>query len=122
MPISGVRGAITIDTDEKEQVLAATQELLESILHSNNMQAEEIASAFFTVTDDIVSTFPAQAARQMGWNFVQMMCAREHPVPNSLPKCIRVLIHWNTDCKQNEIQHVYLREAFRLRPDLVSAQ
>ena len=70
----------------------------------------------------IASTFPAQAARQMGWSLVPMVCAREIPVPGSLPRAIRVLVHWNTDVMQNEIKHVYLRDAVKLRPDLVAAQ
>ena len=86
------------------------------------MRPEDVASALFTVTDDLVSTFPAQAARQMGWGLVPMMCAREIPGPGSLPKVIRVLVHWNTELKQNEITHVYLRDAVKLRPDLVAAQ
>jgi chorismate mutase len=81
-----------------------------------------VASAIFTVTDDLVSTFPAQAARQMGWERVPMLCAREIPVPNSLPRVIRALVHWNTELPQSEIKHVYLREAVKLRPDLVAAQ
>ena len=72
--------------------------------------------------EDLASTFPAQAARQMGWGLVPMMCAREIPAPGSLRKVIRVLVHWNTETPQNEITHVYLREAVKLRPDLVAAQ
>ena len=123
MPIRGVRGATTVAADEPELILQATRELLEEILEENeNMKPEDIASAVFTVTDDLVSTFPAQAARQMGWSLVPMLCAREIPVPGSLPKVIRVLVHWNTDVPQSEITHVYLREAVKLRPDLVAAQ
>ena len=86
------------------------------------MEAGDIASAIFTVTDDLVSTFPAQAAREMGWSLVPMLCAREIPVTNSLPRVIRVLVHWNTEVPQNEITHIYLRDAAKLRPDLVAAQ
>ena len=86
------------------------------------MNPEDVASALFTVTDDLASTFPAQGARQMGWGLVPMLCAREIPVPNSLPRVIRVLVHWNTEIPQSEITHVYLREAVKLRPDLVAAQ
>ena len=97
--------------------------LLEEILKENDtMQTEEIASAIFTVTEDLVSTFPAEGARQMGWGLVPMLCAREIPVTNSLPRVIRVLVHWNTEIPQNEITHVYLRDAVKLRPDLVAAQ
>lgn len=123
MPIRGIRGATTVTADEPDLILQATRELLEEILAENaGMRTEDIASALFTVTDDLASTFPAQAARQMGWGLVPMMCAREIPVPGSLPKVIRVLVHWNTDKAQKEVTHVYLRDAVRLRPDLVAAQ
>ena len=123
MPIRGIRGATTVSADNPELILEATRELLEAILQQNEaMDPENVASALFTVTDDLVSTFPAQGARQMGWGLVPMLCAREIPVPNSLPRVIRVLVHWNTELKQNEITHVYLREAVKLRPDLVAAQ
>ena len=123
MPTRGIRGAITVAADEPDLILEATRELLTAILDSNEgMIPEDIASALFTVTDDLVSTFPAEGARQIGWGLVPMMCAREIPVPNSLPRVIRVLIQWNTDVPQNEITHVYLRDAVKLRPDLVAAQ
>jgi chorismate mutase len=123
MPIRGIRGATTVIADEPDLILQATRELLEEILAENEgMQPEDVASAIFTVTDDLVSTFPAQGARQMGWGLVPMLCAREIPVPSSLPRVIRVLVHWNTDLPQNEITHVYLRDAVKLRPDLVAAQ
>jgi chorismate mutase len=123
MPIRGIRGAITVSADEPDLILQATRELLEEILAENEgMQPEDVASAIFTVTDDLASTFPAQGARQMGWGLVPMLCAREIPVPSSLPRVIRVLVHWNTELPQNEITHVYLREAVKLRPDLVAAQ
>ena len=123
MPIRGIRGATTVTADEPELILQATRELLEEILAENDeMKPEDVASALFTVTDDLNSTFPAQGARQMGWGLVPMLCAREIPVPNSLPRVIRVLVHWNTEKMQNEITHVYLRDAVKLRPDLVAAQ
>ena len=123
MPIRGIRGATNVTADQPDLILEATREVLEAILSANEgMRPEDIASAIFTVTEDLCATFPAQAARQMGWGLVPMMCAREIPVPGSLPRAIRVLVHWNTDKAQNEIVHVYLREAVRLRPDLVAAQ
>jgi chorismate mutase len=123
MPIRGIRGAITVTADEPHLILQATRELLEEILAENEgMQPEDVASAIFTVTDDLLSTFPAQAARQMGWDLVPMLCAREIPVPDSLPRVIRVLVHWNTELPQDRITHVYLRDAVKLRPDLVAAQ
>jgi chorismate mutase len=123
MPTRGVRGATTVAADEPDLILQATRELLEAILKENEgMKPEDVGSAIFTVTEDLASTFPAQAARQMGWSMVPMMCAREIPVPGSLRKVIRVLVHWNTDTPQSEIKHVYLRDAVKLRPDLVAAQ
>ena len=123
MPIRGIRGATTVAADEPDLILQATRELLEEILEENEgMLPEDVASAIFTVTDDLASTFPAQAAREMGWSLVPMLCAREIPVPNSLSHVIRVLVHWNTDVPQSGITHVYLREAVKLRPDLVAAQ
>ena len=123
MPIRGIRGATTVAANQPDLILQATRELLEEMLTENEgMQPEDVASAVFTVTDDLTSTFPAQAARQMGWDLVPMLCAREIPVPDSLPRVIRVLVHWNTKLPQNQITHVYLRDAVKLRPDLVAAQ
>lgn len=123
MPTRGIRGATTVAENEAETILQATRELLEAILKENDgMTTEDIGSAVFTVTEDLTATFPAQAARQMGWGLVPMMCAREIPVPGSLPRVIRVLVHWNTETLQGDIKHVYLRDAVKLRPDLVAAQ
>lgn len=123
MTIRGIRGATTVSADQPDLILQATRELLEAILDENpGMNPEDVASAIFTVTDDLAATFPAQAARQMGWELVPMLCGREIPVPDSLPRVIRVLVHWNTELPQSEIKHVYLRDAVKLRPDLVAAQ
>jgi chorismate mutase len=108
--------------DQTELILAATRELLTAMIQENpGMRAEDLASAFFTVTEDLRSTYPAQAAREMGWELVPMLCAREIPVPGSLPRVIRILLHWNTDLSQKDIRHVYLGAATRLRPDLNEA-
>jgi chorismate mutase len=121
MTVKGIRGATTIEADTQEDVLAATRELLDAILAANpGLKTDDIASTLFTTTEDLASAYPALAARQIGWDQVPMMCAREIPVPGSLPKCIRVLIHWNTDKSQPEIKHVYLNEAIKLRPDLAN--
>jgi chorismate mutase len=123
MPIRGIRGATTVPADEPELILEATRELLEAILDANDgMKPDDVGSALFTLTDDLASTFPAQGAREMGWGLVPMLCAREIPVTNSLPHVIRVLVHWNTEVPQNQITHVYLRDAVKLRPDLIAAQ
>jgi len=117
--VRGIRGATTVPEDNPALILAATAELLQKLLEGNpSLDSNDIASIFFTVTLDLVSVHPAQAARKMGWNTVPLLCSTEIPVPGSLPHCVRVLIHWNTDLNQSEIKHVYLNEAVRLRPDL----
>jgi chorismate mutase len=119
MPIRGIRGATSINRDEPGEIISATRELLEKLSTSNpGLLNKDIASAIFSVTDDITSAFPAQAARQMGWTMVPMLCTREIPVNKSLPLCIRVLIHWNTELSQADIHHIYLHGAAHLRPDL----
>jgi len=121
MTVRGIRGATTVEADQPELLLAATRELLEAILDANpGLHPDGISSAFFSMTGDLHSAFPAQAARQMGWEHVPMMCLQEIPVPDSLPRCIRVLIHWNTETTQESVQHVYLHAATLLRPDLVT--
>lgn len=119
MSMQGIRGATTIESDTSINVLSATRELLEAMLNANpELKPVDIGSAFFAVTEDIHSAFPAQAAREIGWVAVPMLDAREIPVPGSLPLCIRVLLQWNTAKGQGEIRHVYLRGAEKLRPDL----
>jgi chorismate mutase len=119
MVLRGIRGATTVDFDQPDRIIAGTRELLETILHFNpDLRTEDIASVIFTTTTDLVSVYPALAARQMGWNLVPMMCAQEMPVPGSLRLCIRVLIHWNTETEQKKIRHIYLHNAASLRPDL----
>ena len=119
MSIRGVRGATVASQDEPEAILSATRELLGALLQANPLlQIEELASAFFTDSGDLTAVHPAKAARQMGWSQVPLMCALEIPVPESLPCCIRVLLHWNTGLPQSAIRHVYLGAAAGLRPDL----
>ncbi len=113
----GVRGATTVMRDEREEILKATRELLALMIHLNDIQPEDVASAIFTTTPDLSAAFPATAARQLGWLDVPLMCSHEIDVPGALGMCIRVLIHWNTAKPQNDIQHVYLKEAQSLRPD-----
>lgn len=123
MPIRGIRGANVAQVNEPEPILAATREMLLAIREVNPaLQPEDIASILFTVTDDLNAVHPALAARQLGWGNVPLMCAREIPVPNSLPSCIRVMIHWNTDLDQSAVKHVYLGKAAVLRPDLITVQ
>ena len=121
--VRGIRGATTVDVDEPGLVLSATGELLEAILSANQLQNfDEVISAIFTTTADLNSTFPAEAARELGMHQVPLLCASEIPVPESMPRCIRVLLHVNTTKPQSEIVHVYLRDAQQLRPDVMSAQ
>lgn len=117
MMCRGVRGAITVESDDREIILKTTRELLALMIRLNGIQTEDVASAIFTTTPDLVAAFPATAARQLGWLDVPLMCSHEIGVPGSLTKCIRILIHWNTAKAQHEIKHVYLREARSLRPD-----
>lgn len=119
MVVRGIRGATTVNEDNAAEVLAATQELLKKIQEENEFNIEDIASALFTVTSDIRSVFPAEAARLMGWDSVPLLCFQEIEVPGSLTLCIRVLIHVNTIKKQNDIKHFYLGKAKALRKDLV---
>ena len=122
MQIRGIRGATVANDNRPEAILLATRQLLEAILDANpSMAPGDIASALFTVTDDLTTEYPAKAARQLGWTETPLMCAREIPVPESLPMCIRVLLHWNTTLPQSAIHHVYLGEAAWLRPDLNQA-
>ena len=118
MPVRGVRGATTVSADDPDSILAATQELISSILNANpTLNTEDLASGLFTTTEDLRSAYPAQAAREMGWTQVPLICSREIPVPGSLPFCIRVLLQWNTDLPQHRIRHIYLGAAAALRPD-----
>jgi|SRR3972149_3909457 chorismate mutase len=119
MTVRGIRGAIAVAQNESGAILDATKELLLAILAANQgLKPADIGSAFFTLTEDLTATYPAQAARDLGWQQVPLLCGREIPVPGGLPRCIRVLIHWNTDLPQDAIQHVYLGEAACLRPDM----
>lgn len=114
----GVRGATSVKADDRDQILNATRQLLALMIRRNGIESADVASVIFTVTDDLSAEFPALAARQLGWLEVPLLCAYELSVPDSLPQCIRVLLHWNTNKPQSEIHHVYLHDAEKLRPDL----
>lgn len=118
----GIRGAINIKENTREAILSATRELLATIVERNGVNPDDIASAILTTTSDLTAEYPAIAARQLGWMHVPLLCAHEMDVPHGLRLCIRVLILWNTAKSPQEIQHVYLRDAVNLRPDLVMAQ
>ena len=112
----GIRGATTVEHNDREEILAATTELLELLISHNDLRPEDVASVIFTVTDDLDAEFPALAARFLGWTEVALICTREIPVPGSLERCIRILLHVNTTRSAAEIQHVYIRKAINLRP------
>lgn len=118
MSCRGVRGATTVDANEREAILTATRQLLALLIRRNGIESEDIASVIFTVTKDLNAEFPALAARQLGWTNVPLLCGYEIEVPGSLPLCVRVLVHWNTDKAPGDVHHVYARGAERLRPDL----
>ncbi|NOX56559.1 MAG: chorismate mutase [Planctomycetes bacterium] len=123
MAVRGIRGATSVGRDTPEEILEATRELLQELLRANEItDFGDIVSVIFTTTQDLCSTFPAEAARDVGMHQVPLLCASEIPVPESMPRCIRVLVHVNTDKKQSEMNHVYLRDARKLRPDMNSAQ
>jgi chorismate mutase len=118
--VRGIRGATTAAADTSEDILSATEELVREIVAANDLDPRDIASALFTVTPDLHAEFPAAAARRIGWTMVPLLNFTEIGVPGRLQKCIRVLLHVNTTRAQDEMVHVYLREAVSLRPDLVS--
>ena len=118
MQCRGVRGATTVESNSRDEILQATRQLVALIIRLNDIKSEDVASALFSTTIDLDAEFPALAARQLGWLDVPLLCSHEISVPGSLPMCIRVLVHWNTDKPQSEIRHVYTGEAKRLRPDL----
>jgi len=121
--VRGIRGATTVDEDRPELVLEATRELLSAMLEANGIDDfEAIAAIFFTTTPDLVSTFPAEAARELGMQRVPLICNQEIPVPGRVGRAVRVMLQLNTRKRQDEIAHVYLRGAQGLRPDLTSAQ
>ena len=119
--VRGIRGATTVAADEAEAILSATEELVREIVAANAIAPEDVASALFTVTPDLHAEFPAAAARRMGWTMVPLLNFTEIGVPGRLERCIRMLVHVNTDRTQEEMVHVYLREAVSLRPDLAAA-
>jgi chorismate mutase len=119
MQCRGVRGATTVHHNDREEILAATRQLLALMIRRNGIEKQDIGSAIFTTTADLDAEFPALAARQLGWLDVPLLCTHEISVPGGLPLCIRVLVHWNTTLPQQDVHHIYVREAVRLRPDLV---
>jgi len=113
----GVRGATTVINNDRDEILEATRELLNMMVRVNEIDIEDVASMHLTTSQDLDSTYPAFAARQLGWFDIAILCGHEMSVPDGLPLCIRVLIHWNTTKKPAEIGHIYLRNSKSLRPD-----
>jgi len=115
--LRGLRGATTAPANTSEAILQATAELLRALLEANGFQPEDVESAIFTSSPDLTADYPARAARLLGWRDVPLLGAAEVPVPDGLPRCIRVLLHFHTTKPQRELKHIYLREAAKLRPD-----
>lgn len=113
----GIRGATVVERNEKEAILSATEELLQSMVKANDVDKDDVACVFFTATSDVDAEFPAAAARNKGWTDVALLCGREIDVPGSLSGCIRVLMLVNTEKRANEIVHVYLKGTEVLRQD-----
>jgi chorismate mutase len=117
MATRGIRGATTVDGNSAEGIRERTLELLEILVSENGLRPEDLASATFTVTNDLDAEFPALAVRSLtGWEEVPLLCAREIPVPGALAGCVRILLLWNTDRPQREVRHAFLRGARSLRP------
>lgn len=114
----GVRGATTVESNSKEDILVSTRQLLALMIRLNGIEPQDVGSAIFTTTVDLTAEFPALAARQLGWLEVPLLCTHELDVPGSLRRCIRILLNWNTTKHQHDITHVYIKDAVKLRPDL----
>jgi chorismate mutase len=117
MSVRGIRGATVAAADTPEAIRRATQELLTALVAANGLRRDDVASVIFTTTPDLTTEAPARGARELGWDEAAMMCTLEMNAASGLPRCIRVLIHWNTDKRPDEIRHVYLHAAAQLRPD-----
>lgn len=118
--IRGVRGATTVTVNESSAILEATEQLALAMIEANDIQPDAIASVIVSTTPDVTAVFPARAIRSIeGWTFVPVMCTHEMDVPGAIEKCIRIMMHVNTQKGQQDIQHIYQNEAIKLRPDLV---
>ena len=117
MTIRGVRGATTVERNEAAMIAERSVELVRVLVELNGIRPDDLASIVFTVTDDLDAEFPAKPIRSLpGWEDVPLLCSKEIAVPGSLPRCIRVLLHWNTGAAQKDVRHAFLRGARRLRP------
>ena len=122
MAVRGIRGAITVDHNSAEDILADTKTLLQKMIDLNGIQVEDITSIFFSMTKDLNQTFPAKAARELGLNYTPLLCLNEVDVVHSIQSCIRIMIHVNSEKKQKNMQHIYLKEAVKLRPEFAQDQ
>jgi len=119
----GFRGATTISANSEQEIMTETRKLVLEMVQQNNIDPSDISHVLFSVTDDINAAFPAKVARELpGWSHVPVMCMREIDVPNSLEKCIRVMLLAKTDLQQNEVEHIFVNEAVKLRPDLINKE
>jgi chorismate mutase len=118
MAVRAIRGATQVAADDREEVLSATRELVSTVLERNELSSEDLISILFTATPDLVSEFPALAARELGLGDVPLMCATEIAVPHALPRVLRLMAHVETPRPRTEVQHVYLRGAVALRRDI----
>lgn len=118
--VRAFRGAVTVNNNDSEEILSATSELYNEIVRRNDLDREDFISIFFSLTPDLDKVFPARAVRNAGVTNVPLMCMAEIPVEGALQKCIRILILSNSEKSLDEINHVYLRDAVKLRPDLVN--
>lgn len=119
--LRAIRGATTVEQDDPRAIADATAELVRELASRNGLEPDDVISAFFTVTPDLASGFPATAAREALWADVPMLCTVEIPVPGALPRCVRLLVHVESTLGRGEIRHVYLRGARALRPDIAGA-
>ena len=117
MPVRGIRGATVAAADTPEAIRAATRELLLALIEANSVQPDDVASVIFTLTPDLTAVVPARELRELGWHDAALMCMAEMNAVGGLERCIRVLIHWNSDQRPDQIHHVYLHAAGQLRPD-----
>ena len=118
----GIRGAITVEADAPEAVSEGTAELLTTLVRENGCRLEDIAAAIFTVPDDLLGANPAAVARRCGWGSVPLLMVREHGGDTRVRRCLRILLLWNTCCRQADVRHAYLGGAAELRPDLAAAR
>lgn len=118
MAVRAIRGAIQLESDQRDHLIESTRELLEKVIEANNLDSGHLISIIFTATPDITSEFPALAARSLGLGDVPLMCAVEMNVPHALPRVIRLMAHVETDAPRADIRHIYLRGAVKLRLDI----